>query len=99
MQFNIREWRRIYDKVNGLGKMIKDSYPFVDEHGQNQPAPSPLSRETRNILADEIKALTERSNSYLDACGMKPPAPKWIYNNKDVTTWPSDPSFKYGHLL
>ncbi len=95
MQFTITEWRRYYDRVQELSKILKEARPDAD----GNPAIAPLSLSTRNNLEFEIKNLTDKCNHYLDACGLKCPQPLWIYNNKDHKTWASHESFAYSHLL
>lgn len=99
MEFRIKEWRRIYDRVQGMGKMIKDSYPYIDENNEYHPAVNELSNDTRKSLSVEIKRLTSQSSNYLDMCGIKPSPALWVYDVSDATTWPSDERFKYKQLL
>lgn len=47
------------------------------------------------VYANLVAATKEKPNKkrfnkvreYLDACGMKMPQPKWIYNHGDIKTW------------
>lgn len=95
MQFNIKEWRRIYDRVHHLGKKFKDSFPDFD----GNPPVAPLDRHEQDQIQTEMSLLTNRSNRYLDATRMRFPAPLWHYNRKDPKTWASHESFKFGHLM
>lgn len=95
MEFNIKIWKKYYDRVQQLGNMLKDGRPDND----GNPPVSPLSLDDRNSIEFEIKDLTDKSNHYLDRCGMKCPEPTWIYNHADPKTWASHESFAYGHLM
>jgi hypothetical protein len=95
MQFSIKEWKKYYDRVQQLSRMLRDAMPDND----GNPALAPLSRETRDNLEIEIKNLTDKTNQYLDACHMKPKEPLWKYNREDPKTWASHESFAYAHLM
>ena len=99
MNFNIKEWLRIYNKVHALGKMLRDSRPTYDALENYIEPKYPLTREYQAKLESDIKTLTERSNRYLDQCGLRMPKPLWHYDNKDPGSWISDPKFRYGHLV
>ena len=98
MQFNVNEWRNIYDEVHIRGKMFKDSLPTYDEDKKKIPPVSPLSAEEQKKLQDEIKDLTFKSDLYLDSCNMYS-VPLWKYNIEDKRTWKSDSSFAFDHLV
>ncbi len=98
MQFKVKEWRKIYDKVQKIGKRIKDSYPYRDSSGVMHDG-IPLEFNERFEIEQEIKRLTNKSDNYLNACEMKLPEPLWLYDNKDITTWISEPTFRFGYLL
>ena len=99
MQFNVNEWRNTYDKVQCLGQIIKDSQPRMTEKKEWVPAVQEISKEAFDSIEKEIKSLLKWNTSYLNGCGVRPNPPLWKYDNRDPTTWPSDVSFKYGHLL
>lgn len=99
MQFNVKEWRVFYDRINKMGQMLKDSYPTIDEHGIKHPPKKALRTLKQESLKEEIKKQTEKCVRYLDWCGKRLPSPSWLYNIGDKTTWKSDESFKYGHLV
>lgn len=99
MKFLIKEWRRIYFKVNELGKTLRDSRPTYTENGNYIAPVAALNSEWQAWAESEIKSLTQRSGKYLDQCGLKMPRPLWHYDRKSPETWISDPSFKFGHLL
>jgi hypothetical protein len=99
MNFNIREWSRIYNKVQALGNILKDSLPTYDEYMKEMPPANELSNEMKDNIELEIKILLERSNRYLDQCGMRFPKALWKYDRKDPKTWLSHESFKYRHLM
>ncbi len=99
MQFNANEWRRFYDKIQAMGQMLKDSYPSIDENKEVQPPKKALRKIKQDSLKEEIKKQTEKCIRYLNWSGKKLTPPLWAYNVEDKTTWASDPSFKYGHLL
>ncbi len=99
MEFSIREWRKMYDKIHGLGSMLRDSRPTYTDEGDYIAPRAALSHDAQKELEFQIKTWVERSNRYLNQCGMKMPKPLWYYDRKNPETWVSDPSFKYGHLL
>ncbi len=99
MHFNVKKWRRIYDKVQFLGQIIKDANESVDEEGKWVPALYPISRDTKKSIETEIKGLMIECNICLDSGGIRPKPPLWKYNNEDPTTWPSYESFRFNHLL
>jgi hypothetical protein len=95
MQFNVKDWRRYYDRVKRLGQFYKDAqYDY-----KGNPPKRPLSLEAQLKLKDEIKELIEKCKRYMDACHMKAIVPLWHYTMEDKRTWPSHESFAYGHLL
>jgi hypothetical protein len=98
MDFSINEWLRIYNKVQMLGKVLKDSYFTYDNLKKAVPPKVELSKDEQLNLESRIKTLTERSNHYLDQCGLKCAVPLWHYNNKDPRTWVSHESFMFEHL-
>ena len=99
MQFNVNEWRRYYDQIHNLGKMLNDSYPSMDEH-RNYVAPTVnLRKDAQLNLEKEIKEWIDRCSKYLDSCGLRPEKPLWKFNIKDPTTHISSPDFAYKHLL
>jgi hypothetical protein len=95
MQFNVKDWRRFYDRVKVLGKHYQDSQHAYD----GTPPVRPISLETKIQLKQEIDDLIEKCKRYLDACNMRPGAPLWHYNLKDKRTWASHESFAYAHLM
>lgn len=99
MQFNIQEWRKIYNKVQVLGNRLKDSHPKKGQYNESIPALHPLSADEQLQLEEEINSWLNRSNSYLDACALYAAKPKWQYNKDDPTTWVSSRDFKYQDLL
>lgn len=99
MDFSIKEWRKIYDKVHGLGRMLRDSRPTYDEHGNYYAPKAALSKDAQTELEFQIKNWIEKSNRYLNQCGMKPKRPLWHYDRKNPETHASAPEFKYGDLM
>lgn len=99
MQFNVNEWRRIYDKVQSLGQIIKDSQERVDKEGNWLPPIHSISQDAAKSIETEIKELLTKVNIYLDACGLRPEPPLWKYDVKDPTTWASSDKFKFKHLI
>ena len=95
MQFSMKEWRKYYDRVQELGKILKEAKP--DEDGN--PPLAALSFGMRNNLEFEIKNLMDQCMYYMDCCGVKCPKPLWAYNNKDPRTWYSHKSFAYSHFF
>lgn len=99
MDFKIKDWRRIYDQIHRLGQDLYNSYPHQDENGRWYDPAIVLSKYAQEELKHEIEILIKKNNCYLDACGMKKRKPLWKYIPKDPTTWASDPTFSYGHLI
>ncbi len=99
MEFSIREWRKMYDKAHGLGKILRDSFPTYDNEGKYYPPKTILSRIEQKDLEFDIKTLVQRSSQYLKQCNMKMPKPLWNYDRKNPETHASALEFKFGHLL
>jgi len=99
MEFDIKDWRKIYDEVQRIAKMLQDSNPTYGEDKKLISAVHPLTIESKIDLNARIKKLLIKNTHYLDACDIKPHEPLWSYNIDDRKTWPSDKSFIYGHLL
>jgi hypothetical protein len=95
MEFSIREWRRMYFKIQELGKILKDSYP---DGPDALYAKHPLSENAQIRISHQINELIATVRHYMDKSGALMPKPLWQYNKRDPSTWASDPSFKYGHL-
>lgn len=89
----------MYDKVHALGKMLRDSRPTYTDKGDYIAPATELSKSCQSELESQIQSLMQRSNKYLDQCGLRMPKPLWHYDRKDPKTWPWHESFKYGHLL
>lgn len=99
MKFELKEWRRFYDKIHALGQMLRDSRPTYTEKGSYIAPICELSKDAQHELESQIQSLSQRCGRYLDQCGMRMPKPLWYYDRKDPKTWRSHESFKYGHLL
>ena len=99
MKFSMRDWRRMYDKVQELSKMLKDSRPTITEDGKKIPPVIELSEHIQDSLEAEIKLLLTRVGKYLDQCGVHARKPLWEYDRKNSATHASAPDFRYGHLL
>jgi hypothetical protein len=99
MEFNIAEWRKDYDKAQSLGKRLKDSQPYRDEDKVWHEAPHPLGAYDQINLQKEIEVIALKISKYLDDCGIRMEPPLWDYDKEDPSTWPSDESFKFKHLL
>lgn len=100
MQFNVNEWRKIYDEVQFLGKILKDSQPSLDPTTKKWiPAIQEISKDAFKNISEEIDLLLIKNTQYLDGCEMNPNPPLWHYNSKDKSTFVSDTSFKYDHLI
>jgi hypothetical protein len=95
MEFHVREWRRIYDKVRSLGQKLRDSHPTYDENDNLIEAIKPIALEEQQQIEKTIKTLTQENDEYLDCCKMKPYDPAWHYNKNDPSTWLSDASFNF----
>ena len=99
MKFSINEWRRIYDKVQELGEVLKDSLPGHDNKGNTFPPKTVLTEGAQSILQSEIKVLIKESETYLDKCGKKKSKPLWYYDRKNPETHASSANFKYKNLI
>lgn len=99
MKFEIKEWRKIYDRVQFLGKKLKDSQFTFNENKKPIMPISPLGEEEQFKIKKDIQLLLEKNKRYLDDCGMKPKDPLWIYCSREPKTWMSHHSFKYSHLI
>ena len=95
MEFCIKEWRKYYDSVHKLGKMINDSQ--TDQWGN--PPVHKLSRAVKVSLELEMALLMAKSDKYLDLCNFKPKPYPWIYHKEDTRTMASHEDFAYGHLI
>lgn len=58
MQFDVNEWRKIYDKVQALGASLNN-------------ANGALEFNEKYDIEIEITELLIKNNDYLDSCGMK----------------------------
>lgn len=99
MQFNLEEWRKIYDEIQVKGKIYKDSLPSYDEELNKFPPISPLSESDQKKLFHEIDDLKLKNDLYLDACGIRSNPPLWNFSIDDPTTWKSHRTFAYKHLV
>jgi hypothetical protein len=99
MKFSMKEWRRIYDLVNELGRTLRDSQPTYTDDGSYIAPKINLTKDAQLNLEDKIKSLTQKSCTYMDQCGLKMPRPLWHYDRKNPETHASAPEFLYGHLL
>lgn len=99
MQFSLTEWRRLYDLVHEHGRILADARPTYDRKLNYNPPKSPRTKDEEWMLEVKIKTLTQRSNTYLDQCGMKMKKPLWHYDRHNKETHKSSPDFRYAHLL
>ena len=99
MKFDIREWRKMYDKAHQIGELLHDARPTYTEKGDYIPPVTLVSKDIQEGWEWDIENTVKKSARYLDHCGLKMPKPKWYYDRKDPKTWASHESFKYGHLL
>lgn len=99
MQFQMKEWRRMYDFVHELGRALRDARPTYDDLGNYYAPKIEMSTADQQTLESKIKSLTQRSSKYLDQCGVRPNKPLWNYDRKNPETHISAPEFKYGHLV
>jgi hypothetical protein len=99
MEFNIKEWIRIYNNVHYLNQKLKDSMSTIDESNVHHCRISNLSVNAQKAIELEIKNLIRRCANYLNDCGMPMPKPLWSYDSKNPKTWLSHSSFKYKKLL
>jgi hypothetical protein len=91
----MREWRRMYNNVHRLGKILKNSRPDYD----GNPALHALSISSQLNVEAEIKDCLNKTSNYLDGCGLTLSKTRWNYEPKDPTTWISHDSFEFDHLV
>lgn len=85
-------WHDCYAEVNRLGKQISSYYKTKTR----------ISEEEKVFIQgveDKIRGLHLKSNVALDAAGLKPNRPLWVYNNDDTSTWPSHKDFAFATKL
>ena len=99
MQFNANEWLKIYNKVQFLGNIIKNSCEHVDTKGEWTLPLYPISSQSNTSIENEIKELLTKNNHYLNACNLFPNPKLWEFNIKDQRTWASSKAFKYKKLI
>lgn len=95
MQFEVSVWKKHYDEIHRIGKMLKESR--TDQYGN--PPINPLTHNEQKDLEAEIKFISLRSSNYLDATFMKPNEPLWRFDRYDERTWMSSPKFAFAHLV
>ncbi len=79
MNFNVKEWRRVYDEVKYLGEIYKDSLPifiFKNYKWDKHPPKTPLSLDAQRGVEREIKKLIAKTSRYMDMCGITARMPK-----------------------
>jgi len=99
MEFSMKEWRIIYDKVHQLGRMLQDSHPTHDADGNYHEPKIPLGKLAQIELEIKIDAWLERNTCYLNLCDKKPAKPLWKYDRNDPQTHASSKDFKYTYLM
>lgn len=99
MEFNVKEWRKMYNDVHRMGKLLKDAQPKFIGKQEIVPALAPLSKEEQEDLRDAIEYLLNKSRKYLNNCNIRPKKPLWKYKEDDKRTWASNKAFIYGDLL
>lgn len=99
MQFNVKDWRRYYDKIHRLGRMLKNSKPYMDDEKNWHSAIIDLTEEQQKDLEKQIKHFTRKSDEYLASCDLKSKMPLWKYDNNDTSTWVSSPNFRFSHRI
>lgn len=95
MNFSMKDWRRMYNNVHRLGKVLTDSRPDA----KGNPPRHKLHKGSQISIEVEIKVLLEKVSHYLDSCGIIMPKTKWIYDSKDPRTWMSHSEFEFDHLV
>jgi|SRR5215475_14063034 len=99
MKFIAREWRKYYDAIQSCGQILKDASVWIDESGVTHKPICPISFDERKNIKKEIIKLKENQRNYLNSCGLTMPKPLWRFDIKDESTWVSDPSFRFKHLI
>lgn len=99
MKFKVKEWRKMYDQVQELGKLIKASTGHYDKEGHYVEPEMIISNEYRKEVLGEIESLLQRNNRYLTQCGLRRPRPLWQYYVDKPETHASSKKFKYAHLI
>jgi len=74
MKFNIKIWRKYYDNVQKLGSLYAQTMPgyTLDEQGVwvKKPPKKPMKPADKRTLENKIDFILDKSNNYLNACGM-----------------------------
>lgn len=99
MEFNVNEWRKFYDRIQVLGQHLKNAQPYRDRSRVWHDAPCPLDTYEQIAIQKQVDAITPLVSTYLDSCNMRMPAPLWDFDREDPSTWESDASFKFRHLM
>jgi hypothetical protein len=100
MDFCIDEWRKMYDKINQVGKLINDSTPRYDKFTKETIYQKiNLTNEKKFKLRHEMEVLTKKVARYLSTTNMFPNPPLWHYDIHNERTWLSSSQFEYKHLV
>ncbi len=89
----------MYDQVQELGKILRNSRPTYTEEGKPISPVNHLSEAAQEALESEIATIMKRTSKYLDQCGMRAKKPLWVYDKSNPETHISSLEFKFGHLI
>lgn len=99
MKFEIKKWRRMYDKIHEVGATLNDSRPTYTERGDYIEPLTQLSKDEQNALEKELRFRIRQVRKYLDYCKYRLPTPLWWYDPHDKKTHASSPKFRHEHLV
>lgn len=77
MKFDIKEWKKIYNLVQKLGKQLCDARPTLTEIGGYIAPKMELPKKEQDSLERRIKILTHKSDNYLDSCALNTSPPRY----------------------
>ncbi|MES1987877.1 MAG: hypothetical protein V4440_07590, partial [Pseudomonadota bacterium] len=83
-------WLRQYKNIHELGKFMNECVKRGIFHDQ---------ATKYKLLEEEMKYLVALLKSHLAKNQIHARPTKWVRDKDDRTTWISDPSFAYSHLL
>lgn len=87
--FSYKEWLASYNEMHSLGKRLNKTRPIGLR----------INFDERKSLSKRIDRMASIISNKLDASGLHLPKPLWDYSLSDETTWISDSSFDFHHLI
>jgi hypothetical protein len=100
MDFNVKHWLEIYKSVKLYGRILKHCRHSFDKKLELWFDPlSPFPEDYQKVIEKSLEDLLMKNSLYLDACGLIPKEPKWVFNIDETKTWASHRDFIYTHLI